>query len=174
MAANICRMIASAPRPFPRRYAALVLGAKVHAGGLPSDSLRRRALHAAALWHQGRVALIVASGGEAPHTPAEAVIIARLCQDAGVPRAALRLEEAALTTRQNIRLSRAILRAEKVDGVILVTDPYHAPRARLMAWQEGLRAGASCPRMRDVPMRQWLHHLPREGAALLAAAFRVI
>jgi len=163
---------------FTGRRAAVVLGASVGADGTPSDSLRRRALHAAALWHGGQVDLIVASGGAGrkarPGTPSEAAVIARLCQQAGVAHGALRTEDKAQTTRQNIRFALPLLRNEGAQTVVLVTDPYHAPRAWLMARQAGLFARVSCPGLREVPLRQWLRHLPREGAALLATLLRVI
>lgn len=126
----------------PRTYA-LVLGAAVWADEKPSPSLRRRAEHAAALWHQGKVQVIVASGGIGRFPPSEAEIICRVCQEAGVPEQALRQEDLATNTEENLRLSLPILR--DADAVILVTDRHHAARARLVARRLGLNARSDCP-----------------------------
>lgn len=155
------------------RRVALVLGAAVWPGGRPSPSLARRAGHAAGLWHAGRVEVILGCGGVGRHPPSEAEVIVRLCRDAGVPEAALLREDASTTTRENLRNARPILRRIGADAVVIVTDPYHAPRARLIARQEGLAVTSSSPRWSDLGWRQWLRHIPREALALLAVVLRL-
>ena len=61
------------------RPVALVLGAAVWPGGRPSPTLRRRALKAAALWHEGQVRAIIGCGGVGRHPPSEAEVIRALC-----------------------------------------------------------------------------------------------
>ncbi|MCA0938448.1 YdcF family protein [Salipiger pacificus] len=119
---------------------ALVLGAAVWAGGRPSPTLERRALHAAGLWQAGEVAAILASGGVGRHGPSEAAVIARLCREAGVPEAALVLEERSTSTEENLRFCLPLLRAMGAGSVVIVTDGFHAPRARLAARRLGLAA----------------------------------
>ncbi len=117
---------------------ALVLGAAVWAGGRPSPTLERRALHAARLWQAGEVSLVLASGGLGRHGPSEAEVIARLCRDAGVPDAAICLEARSTSTEENLRFSLPLLRQMGAGEVVLVTDGFHAPRARLAARRLGL------------------------------------
>ncbi|WP_319003740.1 YdcF family protein [Alloyangia pacifica] len=117
---------------------ALVLGAAVWAGGRPSPTLRRRAEHASALWRAGQVSAILASGGVGRHGPSEAAVIARLCREAGVPQAALVLEERSTSTEENLRFSLPLLREMGAREVVIVTDGFHAPRARLAARRLGL------------------------------------
>ncbi len=124
---------------------ALVLGAAVWEGGRASPSLRRRARHAATLWHAGQVRAIVVSGGVGLHPPSEAEVMAQVIVAAGVPDGAVFLEPQARNTRENIALSRPILNRIGASAVVIVTDGYHAPRARLLARRAGLRASSNCP-----------------------------
>jgi len=152
---------------------AVVLGAAVWAGGQPSPTLMRRARHAAALWHAGRVDAILGCGGTGIHPPAEGAVIAAICRAEGVPGRALRIEDASATTRQNLTLALPVLRDLCAQEVVIVTDPYHAPRARLIAWQLGLAAVADCPPWRALGPRQLIRHIPREGVALIATLLRL-
>ncbi|WP_234988882.1 YdcF family protein [Tropicibacter naphthalenivorans] len=130
---------------------ALVLGAAVWQGGRASPSLRRRAGHAAQLWLDGKVRAIVVSGGVGLHPPSEAQVMAAICIEAGVPEGAVFREEQATNTWENIERSRALLERIGAREVVIVTDGYHAPRARMMARRMGLEARSDCPR-RDYPL----------------------
>lgn len=152
---------------------ALVLGAAVWAGGRPSPTLARRARHAAGLYLAGEVDVIIGCGGLGDNPPTEARAITALCRAAGVPETALAEEGLSTRTRENLTNAQPILERLKPRCVIIVTDPYHAPRARLIARQLGLRTHSNCPSWRSVGPRQWLRHLPREGLALLATALRL-
>lgn len=152
------------------RVIALVLGAAVWPGGVPSPTLRRRCKHAIALWRNGAVDSIMGCGGLGRHGPAEAVVIARLCREAGMPDGAILCEDQSTTTRENLLHAKALL----PDGckVVIVTDPYHAPRARLLARQIGLEATTSSPGWQAIGPRQRLRHIPRETLAYLATLLR--
>lgn len=152
---------------------ALVLGAAVWSGGRASPALRRRALHAAGLWHAGRVEAILGCGGVGRHPPSEAEAIHALCRAAGVPESALHLEPRSATTRENVTFALPILRAMGATEAVIVTDPYHAPRARLLARQLGLKARSDSPSWRGLGRRQLARHLPREALALAATVLRL-
>ncbi|WP_101067343.1 YdcF family protein [Roseovarius salinarum] len=156
----------------PGADAALVLGAAVRPDGTPSEALRRRALHATALYHEGRVGMILASGGPADAPRSEAAAIAEICRSEGVPATALVLEDLAATTAGNFERARPLLAARGVASVLVVTDPYHAPRARLAARGLGLRVRISCPRL---SARAWARAVPaalREIPALALQLWR--
>ncbi|KAA8613029.1 YdcF family protein [Salipiger aestuarii] len=119
---------------------ALVLGAAVWSGGMPSPALRRRALAGARLWTGGRVRAIVACGGQGAHAPAEAAVIARLCHEAGVPRSVVFCEDQSTTTLENIQFARPVLRQIGAREVIVVSDFYHLPRALMVARRSGVSA----------------------------------
>ena len=161
-------MTDSAPPAAPR--IALVLGAAVWAGGQPSPTLRRRAEHAIALYRAGMVDGIMGCGGLGAHPPTEAEVIAALCREAGIPDSAILREERSTTTRENLTNAQALLPPGA--RVVIVTDPYHAPRARLIARQIGMQARTSCPAWDTIGPRQRLKHLPREALAYLATLLR--
>lgn len=126
---------------------ALVLGARVWAGGQASPSLRRRAEHAANLWLASQVRAIVACGAGENAPPSEAQVIKDICMAAGVPDGAIFLEDQSSTTDENIRFSRPLLEMVGAQHVMIVTDRYHAPRARLVARRLGLTASSASPKM---------------------------
>ena len=159
----------SATRP----RVALVLGAAVWAGGQPSPTLARRARHAAGLYLSGEIDVIVGCGGLGDHPPTEARAITTLCRAAGVPETALAEENTSTSTRENLTNALPLLARLEPRSVTIVTDPYHAPRARLIARQLGMKACSNCPPRRAIGPRQWLRHLPREGLALLATVLRL-
>lgn len=147
------------------KVVAIVLGAAVWPGGTPSPALRRRAERAAALYRAGAVELIVASGGIGRHAPSEAEAIRDVVTALGVPEAAVLLEDRSRNTRENLRFSQVLL----PDGakVLIVSDGWHLPRARLIAHRMGLRAkGASAGLAGTRPLRL-ARHLGRETGALI-------
>jgi uncharacterized SAM-binding protein YcdF (DUF218 family) len=152
---------------------AVVLGAAVWPGGEPSPTLARRARHAAGLWQAGRVDAVLGCGGAGIHPPAEAAVIAAVLRRSGIPAEAIHCEDRSTNTRENLRNAAPILRRLGASEVVIVTDPYHAPRARLIARQEGIAARSDCPPWRDLGPRQLARHLPREALALVAAALRL-
>lgn len=92
--------------------------------------------------------------------------MAQVCRDAGVPDAVLFLEPKAWTTEDNMRLAQPILQALGASEVIVVTDRYHAARARLVARRVGLRARTSSPQLTSAPLWRVLRAWAREGVAL--------
>lgn len=143
---------------------AIVLGAAVWPDGQPSPTLRRRALHAARLWHAGKVGAIIACGGPGRYPPSEAEVIRALCLDQGVDPAAIGLEDRSTTTEENLRLALPLLKTRQV---IVVTDYYHAPRARLVARRLGLDAASSSPPLRSSKPRAQIKAALREIPACL-------
>ncbi|MCT4557484.1 MAG: YdcF family protein [Pelagimonas sp.] len=148
---------------------AVVLGARVWADGKVSASLRRRAEHAANLWLAAKVRAIIACGdgrtGISDTRPSEAQAIAEICRLAGVPEGAIFLEEQSGTTEENLRFARPVLKQIGAKGVMIVTDRYHAPRARLVARRIGLNAQSSCPTHAPLTFRTWIRLILREIAA---------
>jgi len=151
---------------------AVVLGAAVWTGGVASPTLARRARHAAGLWRAGRVAAVLGCGGTGAHPPAEAEVIAAILRSEGVPEAAIHCEDRSTSTRQNLANAQRILRRLGTHEAVIVTDPWHAPRARLIARQLGLAAVSDSPPWSAQGPRLLLRHLPREGLALLATLLR--
>lgn len=147
------------------RQVAMVLGAKVMPDGSPSATLLRRGQHAAQLWKDGRVDLIITTGGMSPSGRSEAEVLAGILKETGVPHSRITLEEHSRTTWENISFSCPLL--PKGAEVVLVTDAYHGPRARMMARRLGLTARSSSPTFRSMSKLALLKNTLREAAALV-------
>jgi uncharacterized SAM-binding protein YcdF (DUF218 family) len=114
--------------------AIVVLGARVLPGGVPSGSLRARSLSAAALYHAGGAPIVVTTGATHGQPPGEAVVARALLLEAGVPAAAIRIEEKSRNTRGNMAFARGLVDG---DRVWLVTEPFHMGRALRLARDVG-------------------------------------
>ena len=122
---------------------AVVLGAQVLPGERASRTLEARVRHAARLYAEGRVVLIIATGGLGEHPPSEAEIMARILLEHGVPEDAILREDRALSTWDSAWFVAKMARGLGIEGVVVVTDPLHCvrtvaafERAGLLAWGE--------------------------------------
>lgn len=151
---------------------ALVLGAAVWADGQPSPTLRRRANHAAQLYLDGQVRHIIGCGGVGQHPPSEAAVICDICMEQGVPERDISLEDRSTTTLENIDNARPILVQLEAKSVVLVTDHYHALRAKLIAKHFGLVARVSSPENKGTKPFKTLKSYAREVPALMLYVMR--
>ncbi|MDP1827118.1 MAG: YdcF family protein [Archangium sp.] len=139
--------------------ALVVLGARVNPDGEPSTTLRARVEHAATLYRRGLAPKLIFSGGVGDFGDSEAAVSRRLAVSLGVPEADCLLEEASHSTAQNAAFTTALLRAQSLHTIIVVTDPYHLPRALRLFEREGVKASGSpvvlAPRHRDPLLRAW-------------------
>ncbi len=123
--------------------AIVVLGAAQY-DGRPSAQLQARLDHAVTLWQQGIAPLVVVTGGNQPgdrFTEAEAS--AAYLAERGVPAEAIVLEGASRTTYDALASTHVLLAERGLDEVVLVSDPFHLLRARLIAEEVGLQAVTS-------------------------------
>jgi uncharacterized SAM-binding protein YcdF (DUF218 family) len=123
--------------------AALVLGAKVLPDGTASSTLALRVAHAVRLWDEGRVETICVSGGQGAHGGPEGEVGCCVAAALGVPPGALVAETRSANTVENLYLAAPLLEGRRI---VLVSNRWHLPRARLAAWVMGLRVEASGPR----------------------------
>ncbi|QQA42217.1 YdcF family protein [Pelagovum pacificum] len=143
----------------------LILGAAVWADG-PSPTLKRRTLHAARLFHDGVASHLVPCGGVGRVGPAEAEVMRDLLISEGVPPDAITPEALSTSTWENIGFACPILDRLRTKDVLIVSDRYHLPRARLAARRFGLRAtGAPTPWQGANPKEQ-LRQSVREVPAI--------
>lgn len=151
---------------------AIVLGAAVRPDGTPSAALHRRTLHAIGLYRSGAVARLVLSGAATGATISEAEAMARLCRAEGLPETAFLCEDRARSTIENLAFSRACFDGMPPGPLVLVTDGYHARRARLAARILGLEVVVSSPAAPDLPWPRRLRLTLREALATLWYALR--
>lgn len=124
--------------------AAIVLGAAQY-NGTPSPVLQGRLDHAAGLYLADSVDIIVVTGGgqEADITTEAKAAYDYLRINVGISDERLRLEVDGTSTFEQLAATARFLESEGINEVVLVTDPYHARRAQLVAEEVGLDATVS-------------------------------
>jgi SanA protein len=155
------------------RDAIVVLGASLGRRDSLSPVLAERVTAAIQLWRAGAAPTIVCTGGITGRAHrAEATVMAAALVGAGVPPAAIVVEDAALNTADNARYVAALLPAGA--RVWIVTQPFHARRAVYLFRRAGLDPTAwhiaDSLEYRD--RRRALRWLVREYAAWLRVVVR--
>jgi uncharacterized SAM-binding protein YcdF (DUF218 family) len=123
--------------------AIVVMGAAQY-DGEPSPQLAARLDHVVELWPQGIAPLVVVTGGNQPgdrFTEAEAS--ARYLVERGVPEEAVVLENEGGNSYESLEGVADLLAERGLSDVLIVTDPYHSLRSRLIAEDLGLTAYVS-------------------------------
>ena len=123
--------------------AIVVMGAAQY-DGEPSPQLAARLDHVVELWPQGIAPLVVVTGGNQPgdrFTEAEAS--ARYLVGRGVPQDAIVLENEGGNSYESLEGVARLLADRGLSDVLIVTDPYHSLRSRLIAQELGLTAYVS-------------------------------
>jgi uncharacterized SAM-binding protein YcdF (DUF218 family) len=142
----------------PQALAIVVLGARVLPDGRPGQALRRRVQRAAQAYHAQLAPLLVCSGGRAWSGHIEAERMRDQLVQLGVAPSAILLELRSRSTAQNARFSSDLLRDRGVSAAIVVTCPWHMPRAIADFCVCGLSA-VGLPA--DTPPVPWPHRLWR-------------
>lgn len=117
--------------------AILVMGAAQY-DGRPSPQLAARLDHVIDLWESGVAPTVVVTGGNIPgdrFTEAEAS--ARYLVEGGVPEAVIVEIGAGSTTLESVEAAAPTLAERGIASVVVVTDPYHSLRSRLIVEGEG-------------------------------------
>jgi len=124
--------------------AIVVLGVAQY-DGRPSPQLRARLDHALELWQEGLSPLVITTGGNQPgdrFTEAEtsANYLIEGLVGVAVPVESIVQENSGSTTRESLIGVRNIMQDRGLHSVLIVTDPYHSLRSRLIAQDLGLVA----------------------------------
>jgi uncharacterized SAM-binding protein YcdF (DUF218 family) len=126
-----------------KSQAVIVLGAAQY-NGKPSPVFRARLDHAADLYKAGIAPLIVVTGGKIPGDAfTEAGAGAAYLQILGVPDDAILRETTSRNSWESLRASARFLKARGITRVVLVSDPFHSLRIRLIAEEIGFDAVTS-------------------------------
>ena len=126
--------------------AIVVLGVAQY-DGRPSPQLQARIDHALTLLQEGAAPLVITTGGNQPgdrFTEAEASAN-YLIKGLGIDYQAVEIlqENNGSTTRESLIGVRDIMQSRGLHSVLIVTDPYHSLRSRLIAQDLGLVAYVS-------------------------------
>lgn len=136
--------------------AIVVLGAAQY-DGVPSPALAERLDHALELWRAEVAPLMVVTGGQRPGDRFDEATAARTWLHArGVPEERIRREVHSRNTYDQLAATARFLRDEDIERVVLVSDPLHAARLRMIAEEIGLEAHVS-------PTPEPGGHLPRRA-----------
>ena len=124
--------------------AIVVLGVAQY-DGRPSPQLQARLDHALALWQEGLSPLVITTGGNQPgdrFTEAEtsANYLMEGLMSVAVPAESIVQENSGSTTRESLIAVHNIMQDRGLHSVLIVTDPYHSLRSRLIAQDLGLVA----------------------------------
>ena len=123
--------------------AIVVLGCSVWPGGIPSPALAARTEHAIALYREGYAAHLILTGGLGDYAPAEAEVMRRLAEAAGVPDSALVLDEDSNSTEENLEHAKQLMDRFGWRSALVVSDPFHLFRAGKIARNLGIEVYTS-------------------------------
>ena len=146
--------------------AIVVMGAAQY-DGRPSPQLAARLDHVVQLWNEGVAPIVVVTGGKRTgdrFTEAEAS--QRYLTDRGVPAPAILEENEAHNSYDSLRGVRDLLAARNVSRVLLVSDPYHSLRIRLVSQELGMTAYVSPTRTSPVTGSRELAKELKEAAGI--------
>jgi len=117
--------------------AIVVLGAAQYAGR-PSPVLRARLDHALELWDRHLSSLLILTGGTgAGDTTSEAAVGRKYAKKHGGPDSSILEENAGRTTSESMRAVAGMLEVRGLQTALLVSDPFHMLRLRILARRFG-------------------------------------
>lgn len=117
--------------------AIVVLGAAQYAGK-PSPVLRARLDHGLDLWNRHFASLLILTGGTgAGDTTSEAAVGRTYARKHGVPDTAILEEDEGRTTSESMRAVAGMLEVRGLQSALLVSDPFHMLRLRILARRFG-------------------------------------
>lgn len=117
--------------------AIVVLGAAQYAGR-PSPVLKARLDHALDLWQRHLGQLLILTGGTGERdTTSEAAVGRTYAIKHGVPDTVILMETEGRTTSESMRAVAAMLEARGLQTALLVSDPFHMLRLRILARRFG-------------------------------------
>ncbi len=149
--ASAAMVLRAASRDAARPAQAIVVLGAAQYRGRPSPVLRARLDHAVGLFARGIAPRVVVTGGIAEGDTASEAAVSRIyAMAAGVPDSAILLENEGRTTGQSLERVARLLKARRIDTVVVVSDPFHVLRAARMAERAGLTAYTSPTRTTDV------------------------
>jgi len=117
--------------------AIVVLGAAQYSGK-PSPVLRARLDHALDLWNRHLASLLILTGGTGSgDTTSEAAVGRTYARKRGVPDSAILVENEGRTTSESMRAVAGMLEVRGLQTALLVSDPFHMLRLRILARRFG-------------------------------------
>ncbi|GAB1641604.1 vancomycin high temperature exclusion protein [Krasilnikovia sp. MM14-A1259] len=154
----------------PAAPVALVLGAQVDPGGVPSPFLAARLEIARRLYADGKVGAILVSGDHGRWEYNEPGAMFEWLVGHGVPSQQIVLDHAGFDTYDSCARARQIF---GVRQAIVVTQSYHLERAVTLCRHLGVDASGVGDDTVRIYKQPWLHSSIRERGAVVKAMFDV-
>jgi uncharacterized SAM-binding protein YcdF (DUF218 family) len=133
--------------------AIVVMGAAQY-DGRPSPQLQARLDHVVELWNQGVAPTVIVTGGNQPGDRfTEAESSTNYLVEQGVPVAVIIAEDSGHSSWESLQNVAALARERGITRIVLVSDPYHTLRVRLMAEELGFQASTSSTQ--TGPVKGW-------------------
>lgn len=155
----------------PAKPVVMVLGARVHPDGRPSDFLAARLDLARDLYEAGKARAVLVSGDHGQEDYNEVDPMRRYLIDAGVPDRHVIGDYAGFDTRDSC------VRARRVFGIgelIVVTQTFHLDRAITLCQDAGIETVGVGDDSVSVNERQWRYGSTRELLANVKAVWDVL
>lgn len=118
--------------------AIVVLGAKAHADGRPSEALAERVATGVELYRRGLAPRLIMSGGRGEEGVSEPEVMRRAAIERGVAAHAIELDERGVNTEASVREVRRRMGRDGAE-VLVVSHYHHLPRVRLLGRLHGVR-----------------------------------
>ncbi len=134
-------------------------------------ALRRRVAHGARLFHEGRAGHLIVTGGAIGSRPTEAEAMRALALKHGVPDERIIIEDKATRTFENALYTARIMDDRDWARALVVSDPFHLPRALFLFRRSGIAAaGAAVSERCGEPLWRWYGAYVREAGAFALSA----
>jgi uncharacterized SAM-binding protein YcdF (DUF218 family) len=150
----------------------VVMGAAQY-DGRPSPVLRARLDHALALYDSGYSPRVILTGGVGVgDTVSEAQVGARYMEHAGVDPLAILVETTGRSSEESLVSVARLMNAHGLETALLVSDPFHMLRLRLLASSLDMEAYSTPTRTSPIAsgsMEEW-RHVVRESLILPSLA----
>jgi vancomycin permeability regulator SanA len=117
---------------------ALVLGNTVDPDGSPSPRLRARLERTLELYRLGYFPTVIVSGGIGKEGYDEAAVMKKYLSARGIPESAIIADNQGTTTFASAQNTLRILREQKLGSVLVVSQYFHIPRARIALGKSGV------------------------------------
>jgi len=133
--------------------AIVVMGAAQY-DGRPSPQLQARLDHVVELWNQGMAPMVIVTGGNQPGDRfTEAESSTNYLVEQGVPAAVIIAEDTGHSSWESLQNVASLASERGITRIVLVSDPYHTLRVRLMAEELGFQASTSSTQ--TGPVKGW-------------------
>jgi uncharacterized SAM-binding protein YcdF (DUF218 family) len=125
--------------------------------------------HVVLLWNEGVAPVVIVTGGNQPGDRfTEASTSSAYLQERGVPASAILFEDTGRSSWESLQNVADVADRHGIGSVILVSDPFHSLRIRLMAEELGLRAHTSSTRTSPVGgLTAFKKHVEEAGGVAL-------